>query len=245
MRKHLHTMIFSVLALAYMVTPVMAQNTSETYVSTEREFDDDFKERYSGRKYDYEGKDVVGYTRGGSGEYSDYKTEDQPELEERNNGIDVNSSLETPFLNWLLIGVLIAAVLYLVYILLNEGGNGLFSSNRDRKIEEEEELTVENIGQIDIRSLIQKAEKEGNYRLAVRYNYILVLKTLSLNNFIKLEDDKTNEEYYNEIKSQPFSKGFSYTSYLYNYVWYGEFPIDHLQYNKAKSNFDNLINTVA
>ncbi len=244
--KRLRNFTIGFFLVALCTTNTLFAQTGQE-IHTVREFDEDFKERYSDNRYNYEGEEVVKNSRSGNGNYSDFRTEDNPDLEEQNNEtqLESDSSIQIPFLNWILIFALVGAVLYLGYILLNEGGHGIFSSNRNRSIQDEEELTVENIGQIDIRSLIQKAEQAGNYRLAIRYYYILVLKTLSLNNFIKLEDDKTNEEYYTEIKSQPFSQGFSYTSYLYNYIWYGEFPINQLQYNKAKTNFDNLIKKVA
>ncbi|GAB5399788.1 MAG: hypothetical protein Aureis2KO_13730 [Aureisphaera sp.] len=235
------------IASLIVASPCMGQDSGDTIIESEREFDEDFRERYSDDRFNYEGKEVVTYRRGGSGQYEDYKNEDNPKIEEQNNEeeLEVDNPIQFPILKWLLIGALVIAVLYLIFILLNEGGHGLFSTNRDRNISGEEELTAENIGQIDIQSLIQKAEQSGDYRLAIRYYYILVLKTLSTRNFIKLEDDKTNEEYYREIKTQPFNKGFSYTSYLYNYIWYGEFPINKTQYNKAKGNFDNLIKNVA
>ncbi|MDC8003532.1 hypothetical protein POV27_05685 [Aureisphaera galaxeae] len=247
MKRNLFFILVLIATLFYTASPSYAQNTGDTSIDTERKFDDDFKERYSNNRFNYEGKEVVRNSRNGSGRFAEFDPEDKPKLEEQNNEtvIEVDSPFSGNIIQWLLIIVLVIAVLYLIFVLLNDGGQGLFSSKRDRKINGEEELTVENIGQIDIRSLIQKAEQDGDYRLAIRYYYILVLKTLSINNFIKLEDDKTNEEYYDEIKSQPFSKGFSYTSYLYNYIWYGEFPINESQYGKAKGNFDNLIKKVA
>ncbi|MBX2828842.1 MAG: hypothetical protein KTR22_11815 [Flavobacteriaceae bacterium] len=231
----------------FAASPVLSQDEGDSSIDTQRQFDEDFKERYSDRRFDYEGRELTKRSRSSNGEFKDYDPNDNPRIEEQNNEtvLEVDSPFNLGFLQWLLVGILVIALLYLVFVLLNDGGTGLFSSNRDRKIAEEEELTVENIGQIDIRSLIKKAEQSGDFRLAIRYYYILVLKTLSIKNFIKLEDDKTNEEYFNEIRTQPFSQSFSYTSYLYNYIWYGEFPINELEYDKAKGDFDSLINKVA
>ncbi|MEZ4875355.1 MAG: hypothetical protein R2793_07885, partial [Flavobacteriaceae bacterium] len=168
------------------------------------------------------------------------------QVEEENNQEELTASGgSVPFLDWIFIGALIAAVVYLVYIFMNEGGTGLFSTKKNESITKEEELTVQNIEQTDIDRLIAGAEKDGNYRLAIRYYHMLVLKTLSLKNFIKLEEDKTNEEYFAEIRAQHFSKGFAYTTYLYDYIWYGEFPIDLRQYQLAKGNFVQLIKKVA
>ena len=206
-----------------------------------RQFDDDFKERYSGNKFIYEGKEIVNKTPSGSGNYEDYKkAEDR--RKERNNSDSFSINLGP--LSWLFYLAIALAVIYLVYILLNEGGTGLFSSNGHNKLKTYEEITAENIENTDINSLIISAEKINDFRLAIRYYYLLVLKNLSLKNYIKFEDDKTNSEYLNEIDSKPFSDKFAYTSYLYNYIWYGEFPVDVEQYNKAKGHFITLLNEV-
>jgi len=206
-----------------------------------RTFDEDFKTRYNSSKYDYEGKDIVTESEHGSGNYKDYKNAE--DLRKERNNTDHFSINLGPF-SWLFYIAIAVAVVYLVYILLNEGGTGLFTVNRDKSINSFDDITADNIENADILSLIKKAENDQDYRLAIRYYYLLVLKTLSLKNHIKFEDDKTNNEYLNEVSDKPFSKDFGYTSYLYNYIWYGEFPLDTDKYNKAKSDFSSFLKQV-
>lgn len=207
-----------------------------------RQFEDNFKDKYSSRKYDYEGKKIVSETQRGSGSYEDYKKEN-PSPKEKGNSNNYIINLG-PFV-WLFYLALAIAVMYLAYILVNEGGTGLFSlSKQHKKLNAFEDITAENIENADINSLIKNAENNNDYSLAIRYYYLLILKTLSLKNYIKFEDDKTNAEYLNEINDKPFSDKFEYTSYLYNYIWYGKFPLNSTQYNKAKGNFTTLLNIV-
>ena len=206
-----------------------------------RQFDEDFKNRYTGNKYNYEGQKIVTQTPMGSGKYEDYKN-GKPVQKEKNDSDSITMDLGP--LGWLFYLAIAIAVIYLVYILLNEGGSGLFSSRNNKTLHNFDEITAENIEHADIHALIKNAENETNYRLAIRYYYLLVLKTLSLKNHIKFEDDKTNSEYLNEISEKPFSKKFAYTSYLYNYIWYGKFAVDIEQYTKAKSHFSTLLNQV-
>lgn len=206
-----------------------------------RQFDDDFKDRYSGRKYDYEGKKVVSETETEKGEYADYKNE-KVKRKEKNNSENISIDLG-PF-GWLFYLALAAAVIYLVYILFNEGGSGLFTSNRNNTLNDFDEITAENIENADIYALIKNAENNQDYRLAVRNYYLLILKTLSIKNHIKFEDDKTNAEYLDEVSGKRFSKKFAYVQYLYNYIWYGKFPVNLAQYNKAKSNFTTLLSAI-
>lgn len=211
----------------------------------ERVFDANFKERYEGRKFNYEGKKTVGTSTGGSGNYTDFKEKEKnPKIEEENNKNSFNLFKSLGFLNWIFIFALFTAVLYLVYVLLGEESLGLFRRNSDQKIGQPENFTAENIADTDVDSLIEQAENSNDYRLAIRYYYILVLKKLSLKNYIKLEEDKTNAEYFNEIKSQKFSENFAYTSYLYNYIWYGEFFINKEEYTTAKGNFIHLLKKI-
>ncbi|ALJ05002.1 hypothetical protein APS56_07635 [Pseudalgibacter alginicilyticus] len=204
-------------------------------------FDDDFKKRYTGRKYNYEGKEVIGYTPEGKGEIADYKNE-KNRIKEKNNENQLSINLGP--LGWIFILILLVAIAYFIFILLNEGSGGWFSKRQQQKLNNNSDITSKNIENTDIQLLINHAENNHNYRMAIRYYYLLVLKTLSLKNHIKIEDDKTNADYLNEINTSPFFKKFNYISYIYNYTWYGEFEVNTAQYNVAKSNFTNLINSI-
>ncbi|TBN06309.1 hypothetical protein EYD45_00025 [Hyunsoonleella flava] len=238
-QKPLHIFLFLAFLLlgnaeSRAITPVQS---TEVY----RVFDSDFKERYAGDKYNYEGTKVVNRTESGSGEYEDYDKE-KIKTKEQDNSENIIINLG-PFW-WIFIVILIGAVLYLAYVLLNEGGTGIFASSKNKSIERYDDINAENIEHADIHALIKNAENSKDYRLAIRYYYLLVLKTLSLKNHIKFEDDKTNGEYLNELNQKPFFKGFSYVSYLYTYIWYGKFALAESQYFKAKDNFQSLLNQV-
>jgi hypothetical protein len=207
----------------------------------QNQFDTDFKDRYKGRKYNYEGQEIVGHTPAGNGKIADYKNK-KARVKEKNNRNALSINLGP--LGWIFIMILVVAVGYLAYTLLNEGSSGLFSKRQHQKLNENGSITAENIESTDIQSLINNAENSSDYRLAIRYYYLLVLKTLSIKNHIKFEDDKTNADYLNEISTQPFVKKFSYISYIYNYTWYGEFDVNTEQYHIAKIDFTNLLNAI-
>ncbi len=206
-----------------------------------RVFDSDFKERYASENYNYEGKKVVKKTRMGSGEYEDYD-KDKVTPREQDNSDDIYINFGP--LGWLFVLILIGAVVYLAYTLLNEGGVGIFGASKNKSIQRFDDINADNIEHADIHALIKQAENDKDYRLAIRYYYLLTLKTLTLKNHIKFEDDKTNTEYLNELTDKPFAKGFSYASYLYNYIWYGKFALEEQQYNKAKDDFTTLLTQV-
>ncbi|TXE10568.1 hypothetical protein ES711_01290 [Gelidibacter salicanalis] len=205
----------------------------------ERRFNQKFKESYSGRKYNYDG---IAKSRPASQQHqnADYSEEQPYVVEDEADGFNFNFNVY----NWLLIGILIMAVGYLIYTLLNNGSSRLFSTKTNSKLIHPTEFSVENIAHTDIKALIESAENTNDYRLAVRYYYMLVLKHLTLKNFITYAEDKTNEDYLYAMASQKFSKDFAYTSYIYNYTWYGEFALNAEQYQVAKQQFVQLIKKV-
>lgn len=206
-----------------------------------RTFDSEFKDRYSSSKYNYEGAGMVNKTVTDPGKKDDLKS--KPSKIESSE-ISRNLVISLGPWSWLLYVTLFGSICYLLYILYNGEGSGLFSSNRHKKLDDFENINSENIGNADINILISNAETNKEFRLAIRYYNILALKTLALKNHIRFEDDKTNADYLNDIKSKPIASAFERTSYLYNYIWYGKFPLDIQQYTKARDKFLSLLNQV-
>ncbi|MBD0833120.1 hypothetical protein [Aestuariibaculum sediminum] len=206
-----------------------------------RKFDKEFKQRYQSEIYNYEGIDIETNTPEGSGDYVEY-TDKETKIKEVNNNEFLNLNIEPiRYIFYLAIAI---AIIVLVYVLFKDGSTGWFSKKQNRVINHHQDINSDNIENTDINALIKQAEDLEDYRLAIRYFYLLVLKNLSIKNHIKFEDDKTNSEYLNEISSKPLSDHFAYTSYLYNYIWYGKFSVNLEQYQKAKSNFTTLLNLV-
>ena len=102
----------------------------------------------------------------------------------------------------------------------------------------------EDIHETDIDGLLQKAIHNKEYRLAIRYYYLSVLKTLSNKKLIDYHIDKTNSEYLFEIKNESIRNEFSYLSYIYSYVWYGDFPIDETNFKLAENKYTSFKNSL-
>lgn len=98
--------------------------------------------------------------------------------------------------------------------------------------EDEEIIRSENI-----QELILAAKREGKYRLAVRYYFLYMLKKLSDEEIVTFENDKTNEDYQHEIKDAEQQKLFKSLSYLYDFIWYGDFQISESDFLKAEKQF--------
>ena len=138
--------------------------------------------------------------------------------------------------------VILSVIYFIVRALLNKEGVWIFG--RSRKGIHIEDAVVENIHEMDFRQLISDTRNTANYRPAVRYYYLWLLKKLSAREIIDWHWDKTNSDYLYEIKDAGLKRDFEYLSYLYDYSWYGEFTIDETAFGKAEKAFQKTINTL-
>lgn len=143
-------------------------------------------------------------------------------------------------LPYILLGVL---VFLLIRFFLRVNSNHLITKAKEQgsvAITEEEQI----IKNEDIPALIREAINQKNYRLAIRYYYLLSLKYLSDNETIAWQPQKTNADYINELKSSGLKDSFRNITRIYDYVWYGEFGVDALKFETLKQSFENLNNSI-
>lgn len=140
--------------------------------------------------------------------------------------------------------IIFLLVIYFIFkAVINDEGNWVFGKSSDKRIIPVTDIES-NIYATDFKQLIAEAENEHNYRLAIRYYYLWLLKGLTNAEIIEYDVEKTNSDYFNEITSKTIKDEFSYTSYLYNYIWYGEFDVNEQQFTKAKTAFTKFLNSI-
>jgi len=215
-------------------TTVLAQNKFKTDSSqvAVTPFKEAINERYKGSDFNYDINDT--------------------------GGINLLQTLIQRFFNWLsnVFGININFIDYktleiIIYALLGIGALYLLirflienPMNRIFKTEETSietfNYTEENITEVDFDQLINQAINKGNFRLATRFLYLKSLKILTKNNIIEWHFDKTNTDYLNEIKNTETKQLFKKVSHTYDYVWYGEFPVNQDQFEHNKQYFVQL-----
>ena len=140
--------------------------------------------------------------------------------------------------------LLILFVLYkIVSVYMNDDGNWVFGRKSDKVIINATEID-NNIHKTDFKTLIEKALFKNDYRLAIRYYYLLSLKLLAKKEIIYWDSEKTNYDYYQEIQDDKIQQQFQYISYIYDYAWYGEFNIEKDEFNASKKAFKKLHNMI-
>ena len=92
----------------------------------------------------------------------------------------------------------------------------------------------ENIHEINFQESIKDYERNRDFRYAVRYQFLWVLKILADKNIIEWNPEKTNRDYMSEIKEKQLQGKFRDATKIFDYVWYGEFEIDENSYHKMK-----------
>jgi len=123
---------------------------------------------------------------------------------------------------------------YLVYRLFLSNSSFL-SRNRKNIASDITVIEEENASEPD--SLLRNAIRNGNYRLAVRYLYLQSLQRLSEKKFIEISANKTNYEYVMEVRRHRFANEFASLTLQYEYVWYGEYPVDERLFEQIQGRF--------
>ena len=140
--------------------------------------------------------------------------------------------------------LIIGFVVYLIVkAILNKEGKWIFGKNSDKKIINYSDVE-KNLQLVDFEKLIEATILSGEKRLTVRYYYMWLLKKLAANEIIIWELEKTNRDYLYEIKDRDLKEDFVYLSYMYEFIWYGEFKISDNTFKKVTTSFEKVIKSL-
>lgn len=94
----------------------------------------------------------------------------------------------------------------------------------------------------DLEGLVNEALRNNDYRKALRYSYLNCIKTLSDQNKINWQPDKTNSDYAKELNEAGLKPDFINITRWYNRVWYGNFSIEATQFSELRVSFEKFKN---
>lgn len=139
--------------------------------------------------------------------------------------------------------LLLAGLGYLIYRMLDD------VDMRKRTKSEEDEQDEINISEIEEEQLVaegvsltllQRAENNGQFDVAVRLLYIQLLKELQDGGLIKYRRDFSNRDYQNQLHRSTFLNDFRDVTADYERYWYGKYTIDRLSYRLVHRKFTTL-----
>lgn len=131
--------------------------------------------------------------------------------------------------------MLIVIIFIIIRNMLNESRKKV-SNSRQAEIEDLNERPMET----DLEAMLREALNNGEYRLAFRIRYLMVIRALHTRELISWRKEKTNHDYLKEVKDQPWFDSFRGRTLLFDKFWYGLYPISREHYNLEQSYFDEL-----
>jgi len=199
-----------------------------TELSEKRQFQSDLNEKYNGKDFTY---------------IDDLKKEEKkPTADIDTSGADLFLSFMANIFPYLI--ALIVVFIILKTFVNTEAGFWKFGKISKKTTEKLVHDDHENIDETDFDALLKKAIQHGDFRLATRYYYLSSLKKLSQKELIKYDKDKTNTEYQFELQNKELRHKFSYVAYIYDYVWYGEFPVDQVKFNVIENKYKSFMQVI-
>jgi len=155
-----------------------------------------------------------------------------------------SSKTYSTILDYFYYGLMIAALILIIRGLIKADRRGLLFgktiSNEIKMIESEEDIS-----QLNFDELVAAAIESRQYKLAVRYLFLKSLKLLSEKGIVELRNNKTNHQYLTEIKNNKISLAFQIATSRFEWVWYGDFPVDERFLKTSRNDFNELFGLIA
>jgi hypothetical protein len=143
--------------------------------------------------------------------------------------------------------VILAIVTGLVfYVLYKAGVLSYVFPRRELSGSTDYVIGQENIDEKNFDEEISRALSDGDYRLAIRLQYLQTLKTLAAKQLINWKPDRTNQSYVQELAPYPYQSDFVLITRYFEFAWYGDFQIEKSSYEEMKAitgSFYSKLNT--
>ncbi|MDR0825508.1 MAG: hypothetical protein LBN74_10470 [Prevotella sp.] len=154
-----------------------------------------------------------------------------------------HAAADSGMLSVIVVLILVLVVALIVLKLLGVNYKTLLGK---KKLDTSEiDIYTENVHNMNFDELIANALKNKDYRLTVRFLYLKNLKLMSDKEIIEWNTTKTNYSYLYEIKNDSLRKKFSETTYIFDYVWYGEFALNDSLFSDIHSRMNEFNNMVS
>ncbi|WP_286969244.1 DUF4129 domain-containing protein [Flavobacterium sp. UBA4854] len=203
-----------------------------------KHFEKDFKTKYTDKEFVYE------YKAPEKNWWDNFKNWLARQIFNLFNFSSVKTSFDFISFLFRIIAVLVVVVLiyFIAKALIKKEGRWIFGKNANKGTLFYSDAE-KNIHLLDFEKLIKESVETGERRIAVRYYYLWLLKVMAQHHYIEWDIEKTNSDYLYELHNPTHKEEFTYLSYLYNYIWYGEFEIDDATFRKTENRFKKALKT--
>ena len=148
----------------------------------------------------------------------------------------INQFLNTPVFRWLIFIGVIGVVLFGIYQLAKENNFTWFSRKGTQQKDGPAEISPDE--ETDYEAAIRKYQSEGNYRMAVRYLYLRLIRSVKEQGGIIFRDSSTNAEILRAFGNHAQAGDFRYLAIAYEYIFYGDFNPRPDLFDMLKNKFE-------
>lgn len=148
---------------------------------------------------------------------------------------------QASYLRYLMYAVVIGLVVFAVLQVFRMDTSRLFSRSR-RQPQGMYAGISEALHDNDFLELARQAVAREHYREAARMYYMHVLRVLDAGGHIKWMPQKTNRDYVTECRQTDLEPAFVRLTYLFDYSWYGHFPVDSLIVEEMRTLSESIEN---
>jgi hypothetical protein len=102
----------------------------------------------------------------------------------------------------------------------------------------------ENIHEINFEQAIGSALEQGDFRLAIRLQYLKILKLLTVKELIHWKPNLTNQSYVQELEKTSHHSDFTEITRYFEFAWYGDFEVSEDGFKEMKAFSDSFVRKV-
>jgi Domain of unknown function (DUF4129) len=144
-------------------------------------------------------------------------------------------------------GILIALGLALIGYLIFR----IVTGARSKTVKPAEFLDISSLDDLenhlfetDLQKMLRVARESGQFGLAIRVHYLMIIRQLSEKNYVKWRREKTNRNYSNELAASQFAADFKKITPIYEQIWYGEKSVSAAQFTEIEPYFETFFRKI-
>lgn len=159
-------------------------------------------------------------------------------------GKDSKIHLPSYWLEVLIWGLAITAVVLLIRSLFKGGASGIIQSNKTSGTIDFDHLDNPDTV-VDWAGLIQQEVDKKNYKIAIRLLYLCTIHQLADTGNISWAKGLTNKDYAAQLAKTTLAAGFGKLTNAFEQIWYGDTEIDLALFSSFKEQFEQFNTTIA
>ncbi len=161
-----------------------------------------------------------------------------------------NQKEESPFttasqqyttdMKYFIYGLVAVILLVVILLLIRNSKQKANSPHATTSVETLTELE-QDVHELDLESFLKDALEKRNYRLALRIQFLMIIKALSVEGKITWAKEKTNWEYHLELREKLLADRFREIIIAFESFWYGEHELTEQSYYQAEPLYKDLL----